>query len=77
MTDRESQNYPMVELERLSTSYALMIANFWTMGLGKFNREIFEKVNETMKGKFVDIEKSEDLSNTYAEIAFFPDTDQP
>jgi uncharacterized protein YegL len=77
MTDGEPQNYPTAELERLSTSYKSMITNFWTMGLGKFNRTTLEKVNATMDGKFVDVDKPEDLPDTYAEIALFCDTNQP
>ncbi|CAF4153354.1 unnamed protein product [Rotaria sp. Silwood2] len=70
MTDGKPKKYPTAELEHLSTVYRSMIVNFWTMGLGEYDMELLEKVNTTMKGKFVDVTKPEDLGDAYADIAF-------
>ncbi|CAF4006430.1 unnamed protein product [Rotaria sp. Silwood2] len=77
LTDGDPQVYPTSELERLSTDFKSMITDFWAMGLGKYNKKVLQKINEKMQGKFTDIEKPEDLIETYAEIADSCDTNLP
>jgi hypothetical protein len=39
------------------------------MALGNFNKTVIEKINHTLQGKMVNIERAEDLVEAYAQIA--------
>ena len=39
------------------------------MALGNFNRTNIEKINQTMQGKLVSIDRPEDLEEAYAQVA--------
>lgn len=74
MTDGEPQGYPEAEIQllkgyRSDQNNRASINNFWTMALGKFNRQVIEKINQELQGKLVDTEKPEDLVDAYAQIA--------
>ena len=68
MSDGEG-DYPDRELTRLLENYRPLIERFWTVSLGQTKMEILEHINQTMGGAFLNIEDSQDLIDTYAEIA--------
>ncbi|CAF3091340.1 unnamed protein product [Rotaria sp. Silwood2] len=69
LTDGEPYFYPTSELECLSMHYKSMIAHFWIMGLGNYNKKMLHKISEDMQGQLMDIKESEDLIEAYSEIA--------
>ena len=74
MTDGEPQGYPTAEIQRLcdyrtGQNNKASINNFWTMALGNFNKNVIEKINQTLQGDIVNIEQPEDLVDAYAQIA--------
>ena len=68
MSDGQAQ-FPQRELTKLQSEHSNVIEKFWTVALGDTAMDVLKKINQAMRGHFLDIQDSSQLLDAYTAMA--------